>query len=185
VQEQMMFLFARTMSIPSIALRYQNVYGPGQSLKNPYTGILAIFSTQARANEPIYIFEDGKESRDFVYITDVVEATCRAIEAPFQGAEALNVGTGLPVSVSQVVDGVVNYFQSESRVSTSGSFREGDIRHACADTTRLRQVLDFVPACKFAVGIEKFLTWATTQHQLGRDYERSLREMRERGLLHD
>lgn len=185
VQEQMTLLFAQTMNISSIALRYQNVYGPGQSLKNPYTGILAIFSNQARANQPIYIFEDGKESRDFVYITDVVEATCRSIEFPFQGAVALNVGTGVPVSVSQVVDRVASYFQSESQVSMPGSFREGDIRHASADITRLQQVLDFVPACEFALGIDKFLTWATTEDLHQGDYQRSLEEMRERGLLHD
>ena len=181
----MTLLFAQTMNIPSIALRFQNVYGPGQSLKNPYTGILAIFSSQARANEPIYIFEDGKESRDFVYIADAVEATCRSIEVSFQGAAAVNVGTGVPVSVSQVVDGVVSYFQSESEVSMPGSFREGDIRHACADTTRLREVLDFVPPCEFSVGMEKFLGWVTAQDLYRRDYERSLAEMRERGLLHD
>ena len=184
VQEQMTLLFGRTMSIPSIALRFQNVYGPGQSLKNPYTGILAIFSSQARANEPIYIFEDGKESRDFVYIADVVEAICRAIEVPFEGAAAVNVGTGVPVSVSQVVDRIVNYFQSESQVSLPGTFREGDIRHACADTNRLQQMLDFVPMCKFSVGIQKFLEWVTNQDLHQRDYERSLSEMRERGLLH-
>jgi dTDP-L-rhamnose 4-epimerase len=185
IQEQMTLLFARTMGIPSIALRFQNVYGPGQSLKNPYTGILAIFSNQARANEPIYIFEDGKESRDFVYITDAVEATCRSIEVSFQGAAAVNVGTGIPVSVSQVVEGVVSYFQSESVVSLPGSFREGDIRHACAHTSRLQKVLDFVPACEFSAGMEKFLGWVTTQDLYRRDYERSLAEMRERGLLHD
>lgn len=185
VQEQMTLLFGQTMNIPSMALRYQNVYGPGQSLKNPYTGILAIFSTLARANEPIYIFEDGRESRDFVYIADVVEATCRSIEFSFQGAIALNVGTGIPVSVSQVVDGVVNYFQSESCISKPGSFREGDIRHACAETTCLRQVLDFTPTYEFAVGLKKFLDWATTQDMHQRTYERSLSEMRERGLLHD
>jgi len=84
-----------------------------------------------------------------------------------------------------VVDGVVNYFQSESHVSMPGSFREGDIRHASADITRLQQVLDFVPACEFALGIEKFLTWVTTEDLQQRDYERSLEEMRERGLLHD
>jgi dTDP-L-rhamnose 4-epimerase len=185
VQEQMTLLFAQTMGIPSIALRYQNVYGPGQSLKNPYTGILAIFSNQARANEPIYIFEDGKESRDFVYITDVVDATCRAVEIPFEGAGVLNVGTGTPVSVSQVVDEIVNYFRSESNVSISGSFREGDIRHACADITRLRNVLDFVPACEFTVGIRKFLAWALSQDLQPSAYELSLAEMRQRGLLHD
>ena len=185
MQEQMTLLFAQTMNIPSIALRYQNVYGPGQSLKNPYTGILAIFSNQARADEPIYIFEDGAESRDFVYIADVVEATCRSLEAPFEGAESINVGTGAPVSVSQVVARIVEYFQSRSLVFKPGSFREGDIRHACADTSRSQELLDFVPACDFAVGIERFLAWTVTQDLHQRDYERSLAEMRQRGMLHD
>lgn len=185
VQEQMTLLFADTMGIPSIALRYQNVYGPGQSLKNPYTGILAIFSNQARANEPIYIFEDGKESRDFVFIDDVVEATCRSIELSFEGSVALNVGTGIPISVSRVVSSIMNYFQSESQVSMPGSFREGDIRHACADTSRLQQVLNFVPACEFSTGIGKFLAWSVTQDMHQGMYERSLTEMKERGLLHE
>jgi dTDP-L-rhamnose 4-epimerase len=96
----------------------------------------------------------------------------------------VNVGTGVPVSVSQVVDEITNYFQSESQVSLPGSFREGDIRHACADTTRLQQMLDFVPICKFSAGIQKFLEWVTNQDLYQRDYERSLAEMRERGLLH-
>lgn len=185
VQEQVTLLFARTMRIPSIALRYQNVYGPGQSLKNPYTGILAIFSNQARSDEPIYIFEDGKESRDFVFIDDVVEATCRSIEFPFDGAVALNVGTGIPVTVSEVVDRIVSFFKSNSKVSMPGSFREGDIRHGCADTTRLQQVLGFVPRCEFGSGIDRFLTWVTTQDLHQRTYERSLVEMKERGLLHE
>lgn len=99
VQEQMILMYAATLGINGFALRYQNVYGPGQSLKNPYTGILAIFSNQARANEPIYIFEDGEESRDFIYIEDVVEVTARCVEAPAQPPIALNVGTGRAVTV--------------------------------------------------------------------------------------
>jgi dTDP-L-rhamnose 4-epimerase len=185
VQEQMTLLFGQTLGISSIALRYQNVYGPGQSLKNPYTGILAIFSNQARANEPIYVFEDGRESRDFVYVADVVETTCRSIECSLQGSVALNVGTGSPVSVTQVVEEVVKYFQSRSRVSMPGTFREGDIRHAFADTQLLKQVLNFVPACEFAVGIQTFLGWATTQDVHQRAYERSIAEMRERGVLYE
>jgi dTDP-L-rhamnose 4-epimerase len=183
VQEQMTLLFGKTLDIPSFALRYQNVYGPGQSLKNPYTGILAIFSNQARANEPINIFEDGQESRDFVYIDDVVEATCRAIECPAPACAAVNVGTGVPVSVSHVVEQIVSYFGSESSVSISGNFREGDIRHNCADTTYLKQVLNFVPEQGFDEGIKYFLEWVTTQDLSHRSYERSLAELRERGLL--
>jgi dTDP-L-rhamnose 4-epimerase len=185
VQEQMVLMYAATLGINGFALRYQNVYGPGQSLKNPYTGILAIFSNQARANEPIYIFEDGKESRDFVYVDDVVEATVRCIEAPSQAPIVLNVGTGRPVSVLEVVRHITGYFSSSSEVSVTGAFREGDIRHNCASVEMLQRALGFFPRMQFAEGLDKFLDWASQQPLENAGYERSLSEMRERGLMHD
>jgi dTDP-L-rhamnose 4-epimerase len=184
VQEQMVLMYAKTLGINGFGLRYQNVYGPGQSLKNPYTGILAIFSNQARANEPIYIFEDGKESRDFVHVDDVVEATVRSIQAPAQDPIAVNVGTGLAVSVHQVVSQLLAFFQSQSQVSVTGAFREGDIRHNCSDIGRLKQVLGFEPKWTFEDGLKDFLRWAASQALGAREYEHSLAEMRSKGLMH-
>jgi dTDP-L-rhamnose 4-epimerase len=184
VQEQMVLLYAATLGVNGFGLRYQNVYGPGQSLKNPYTGILAIFSNLARANEPIYVFEDGQESRDFVYIDDVVETTFRCIEAPTQKPVALNVGTGVPVTVTEVVKHIIAYFSSSSEVMATGAFRVGDIRHNCASVDRLRATLNYVPSWTFEDGLRKFLVWAEGQ-QVGRNtYEQSLAEMREKGLMH-
>jgi dTDP-L-rhamnose 4-epimerase len=142
VQEHMLLMYAATLGINGFGLRYQNVYGPGQSLQNPYTCILAIFSNPARANEPTYIFEDGKESRDFVYVDHVVEATVRAVETPPQEPVSLTVGTGVPVTVDEVVMHNLAYFSSSSRVTITGAFREGDIRHNCADTVKMRTTLD-------------------------------------------
>jgi dTDP-L-rhamnose 4-epimerase len=184
VQEQMILMYAATLGVNGFALRYQNVYGPGQSLRNPYTGILAIFSNQARANEPIYIFEDGNESRDFVYIDDVVEVTARCVEAPHRPPTVLNVGTGRAVTVEQVVQAIVGYFASQSVVNVTGAFREGDIRHNCADGTRLQRTLNYLPKCKFEDGIRKFLDWASQQEPAHQLYEGSLLEMRQKGLLH-
>jgi dTDP-L-rhamnose 4-epimerase len=184
VQEQMVLMYASTLGINGFALRYQNVYGPGQSLKNPYTGILAIFSNQARANEPIYIFEDGLESRDFVYVDDVVEATMRCVEAPAQKPVALNVGTGIPVTVTDVVQHIVAYFSSSSVVKVTGAFREGDIRHNCASVEKLRATLDFVPRRRFEEGLRAFLVWTEGQRLEERHYEQSLAEMRKMGLMH-
>ncbi len=184
VQEQMVLMYAATMGINGFALRYQNVYGPGQSLKNPYTGILAIFSNQARAHEPIYIFEDGQESRDFVYVDDVVRATMLAIEAAPQRPTALNVGTGVAISVAEVVRHIVGYFASRSEVTVTGAFREGDIRHNCAAVDRLQATLGFVPGIRFEDGLREFLGWAGEQRLEGRSYESSLAELRERGLMH-
>jgi dTDP-L-rhamnose 4-epimerase len=184
VQEQMVLMFAKTLGISAFALRYQNVYGPGQSLKNPYTGILAIFSNQARANQPIYIFEDGNESRDFIYIDDVVEATHRCIHPDAVGVESLNIGSGQKTTVSEVVREVVEFFDSTSPVSISGAFREGDIRHNTADLTKVRQVLEFEPQWKFREGVRHFLSWAVSQEASANKYEESLKEMLKRGLMH-
>lgn len=184
VQEQMALMYAATLGINGFALRYQNVYGPGQSLKNPYTGILAIFSNQARAGEPIYIFEDGQESRDFIYVDDVVDATLRCVEAPAQKPIALNVGTGIPVTVADVVKQIVAYFSSRSQVAVTGAFREGDIRHNCADVEKLRATLGFVSAWQFEDGLREFLAWAEGQRLEARNYEQSLSEMRKMGLMH-
>jgi dTDP-L-rhamnose 4-epimerase len=184
VQEQMVLMYAATLGINGFALRYQNVYGPGQSLKNPYTGILAIFSNQARANEPIFVFEDGQESRDFVYVDDVVEATVRCVSAPAQMPVCLNVGTGTPVSVAEVVEHTVRYFSSSSKVTVTGAFREGDIRHNCASVEKLQATLGFAPGWKFEDGLHSFLGWASGQRLEELSYEKSLVEMRERGLMH-
>lgn len=102
IQEQAILMHARTNRLNAFALRYQNVYGPGQSLKNPYTGILAVFSNLARQGKPIDVYEDGLESRDFVYIDDVAEATVRSVmyDGPFVGA--LNVGTGEALSLIHI-----------------------------------------------------------------------------------
>ena len=184
MQEQMTLLFARTCGLSGYALRYQNVYGPGQSLRNPYTGILAIFSNQARAGEPIYIFEDGHESRDFVYIEDIIEATWKCIHPETVGVDALNVGSGVKTTVQEVVAEIVRFFGSASDVSVTGAFRLGDIRHNVADLTRARMQLGFEPRWAFVDGIREFLTWAQTQEGQAGGYAKSLEEMRSRGLMH-
>ncbi len=185
VQEQMCLLWGKTLGFSTIALRYQNVYGPGQSLRNPYTGILAIFSNQARANKPIYIFEDGKESRDFVYVQDVADATLGAVFHEGTECIALNVGSGIPTSVCEVVEAIIHFFESNSPVSINGGFRQGDIRHCFADLKRAREVLGFAPKWSFRKGIAAFLEWAETQQAEHSSYVPSLLEMKERGLYHE
>lgn len=184
VQEQMTLIFGRTCGLSAFALRYQNVYGPGQSLKNPYTGILAIFSNQARAGKPIYIFEDGEESRDFVYIADVVEATYLCLATSVAGVKPLNVGSGIRTTVREVVEEITRFFESSSIVTVTGSFRLGDIRHNVADLTRIREQLGFEPRWSFADGILEFLAWAQSQDAQVGEYERSLAELTAKGLMY-
>ena len=127
IQEQMIFVACKSLGISAVALRYQNVYGPGQSLSNPYTGILSIFSTRILNNNPINIFEDGKESRDFVFINDVVNATVLAIQDKKLKSCSLNVGSGVSTTVQTVADSLKKLFQSDVEINVSGNYRLGDI----------------------------------------------------------
>ena len=186
VQEQMTLLFGEVFGIPSFALRYQNVYGPGQSLKNPYTGILAIFSNLARVGADINVFEDDEESRDFVYvyIDDVVRATVACVNSPEKCSYAVNVGSNERTSVMQVAQAVNRYFGGRSKVQVTGAFRDGDIRHGMADLERARALLGYEPRVKFEDGLLSFLAWAEESEPELSGYERSIEEMKDRGLLH-
>lgn len=185
-QEQVILNLCEALSIPTVALRYQNVYGPGQSLKNPYTGILSIFSQLMLQGQPINVFEDGLPTRDFVYVDDIVEYNCRAGEVELAGVHVCNVGTGERQSLIQVVEALAAAYGCEPVFSVSGQFRVGDIRHAAADTARLFQALGSHRFTTFAEGIAQFAGWVRKQ-DVERDmqggYVRSLDEMAATGLL--
>lgn len=188
VQEQMIILATQLKNINGYALRYQNVYGPGQSLKNPYTGILSIFTRLALQNEEINIFEDGLESRDFVYINDVVAATISCLKLEKNGQHILNVGSGVPVNVFEVAQEIVSYLKSKSEIKISGAFREGDIRHNFADLTLIKEVVGFKPEWSFKEGLHSFIDWALKQNDIPKDttdYRKSLGELKEKGLLNE
>ena len=183
MQEALILTVAPTIGIEPVSLRYQNVYGPGQSLKNPYTGILSIFSTLIRQGKEINIFEDGLESRDFVYIDDVVEATFLAAVRPDAAGGVFNVGSGVATTVNEVVEALFAAFGTEVPTRVSGNYRLGDIRHNVADTTRLREILGYSPAVGFRDGVARFVEWVLTEPIEGDSYQRSLDEMAERNLL--
>ncbi|MDQ4215386.1 NAD-dependent epimerase/dehydratase family protein [Microbacterium sp. ASV81] len=182
-QEALIMTTAPALGIESVSLRYQNVYGPGQSLKNPYTGILSIFSTLIRENKAINLFEDGEESRDFVYIDDVVDATFRACFCADANGAIINVGSGVATTVSEVVATLFIAFGTTVPVSISGNFRLGDIRHNVADVNRARDVLGFVAQVPFTEGIQRFVEWVRSEPLEEDSYAQSLAEMAERKLL--
>ena len=176
-QEKSKLLLAKNKGINGFALRYQNVYGPGQSLKNPYTGILAIFSTLARQNLPINIFEDGKESRDFIYIDDVVESTVRCLEYKDFFIGSLNVGFGKSEAVLNVANKIKSYYGSKSEITVTGDYRKGDIRHNVADITQLKKLLNFTPLVSFDEGLLFFLSWVDKQPIYELPYVKSIKEL--------
>lgn len=179
-QEELSILVGESIGLPVIAFRFQNVYGPGQSLKNPYTGILSIFSTQIKNGNNINIFEDGKESRDFVYIDDVVDAVILGINSSASGV--FNVGSGELTDVMTVAKTLADKYRSNVDIKISGNYRLGDIRSNIANLTNIRQQLAYEPKVNFVQGISQFVDWVESQEIEEDRYEKSIKEMKEKGL---
>lgn len=182
VQGQLVHMVCQSLGIESVSFRYQNVYGPGQSLSNPYTGILSIFSTRIKNGNGINIFEDGLETRDFVYIDDIADATILGLTVPEISGEAFNIGTGVATDVLTVAKTLIKHYGIEVPLTVSGNYRLGDIRHNYADITKARRLLGFEPKWSFDRGIEQFCRWVDKQPVQKDNYEKSIEEMKEKGL---
>lgn len=182
VQEQLIMTVCPSIGIEPVAFRYQNVYGPGQSLTNPYTGILSIFSTRIKNNNSINIFEDGQESRDFVFIDDVVTATCLGIESENANGHVFNVGSGVATSVLTVAETLMNEYGIKVPLQITRNFRLGDIRHNYADLSKIEKLLTYRPNVDFVSGIKKFVAWVNEQEVQTDRYLESIEELKQRGL---
>ena len=183
VQGQLVHLICKNIGIESVSFRYQNVYGPGQSLSNPYTGILSIFSTRIKNHKDINIFEDGKETRDFVYIDDVVDATIAGMEVPEANGHVFNIGTGVATDVLTVAQTLCKHYGIDVPLKVTGNYRLGDIRHNYADISLAKQILGFEPKWAFDSGIKQFTDWVNCQELNNDNYEASLLEMKKKGLF--
>lgn len=182
-QEQYLNIGCASIGVPVVIFRYQNVYGPGQSLKNPYTGILSIFSTQIKNGKGINVFEDGNESRDFVFIDDVVEATILGLEKPGANNQVFNVGSGVATSVLAVANSLAAAYKLPVDVSITGNYRIGDIRHNYADLTKIKSALGFAPKVNFETGLGLFAAWVNQQQIETDNYQKSIAEMASKGLI--
>jgi dTDP-L-rhamnose 4-epimerase len=182
-QEQMVMTVCPALGISPVALRYQNVYGPGQSLRNPYTGILSIFSTRILNGNPLDIFEDGKESRDFVFIDDAVEATCLALFRAEAAGQVFGIGSGVATDVLTVASTLLRHLGRKSPIKVTGAFRVGDIRHNFADLSKARRLLGFEPRIDFDNGIARFASWVNIQEVATDRYEQSIKELVAKGLF--
>jgi len=182
-QEQMLRLIGKTLNVDTVVLRYQNVYGPGQSLSNPYTGILSIFSTRILNGNNIDIYEDGLESRDFVYIDDVVEATVTVLKSKKSKNQIFNIGSGEAVSVISLAKQLKELYMSNIDINITNKFRLGDIRHNYADISKINSTLKFSNKYLLADGLKKFIEWVKNQ-ELSRDnYLDSYNELEQKGLI--
>ncbi|MFL9835715.1 NAD-dependent epimerase/dehydratase family protein [Chryseobacterium terrae] len=181
-QEQLVLTVCKSLNIAAVGYRYQNVYGPGQSLSNPYTGILSIFSTRIKNGNEINIFEDGKETRDFVFIEDIAHATILGLEKDEANDNVYNVGTGIATDVVTVTNTLAKYYDLKVPIQISGNYRLGDIRHNFADISKIKSDLGFEPQWSFEKGIETFTKWVNEQETPEDKYDQSIEEMKTKGL---
>ena len=181
-QELLLASAGEALGVEAAILRFQNVYGEGQSLQNPYTGIISIFFNRARQGLGLPIYEDGRETRDFVHVDDVVAALLAAARRELPPGAVCNVGSGVATAVAGLAHGLLVAAGLEVEVEVTGQFRVGDIRHNFADIARARELLDFVPQVSLEAGLARFCAWAATQPVYGDRLDQATAELRRKGL---
>ena len=162
-QEQFCLAVGRSYGIPAVALRYFNVYGTRQALSNPYTGVCAIFSARLlNKNRPL-IFEDGEQTRDFVHVSDIVQANLLALETDRADYQAINVGTGRSTSIRTVSRLLAEGLGLDLEPEIVSKYREGDIRHCVSDISKAKSLLGYEPQVTLERGIPELLSWVRAQ----------------------
>jgi dTDP-L-rhamnose 4-epimerase len=182
-QEKMLETMCPALDIGYTIFRLQNVYGVGQSLRNPYTGILSIFSSLLLENRPVNIFEDGKESRDFIHVSDVAAAIIQSLECPETNGQVINLGSGVGTDVLTVTRMLKEIYGSKSSIKVTGDFRIGDIAYNVADIGRAQRLLGFKHHVGLRQGMESFCAWVAGQKCDSSGYENSLDEMKRAGMF--
>ena len=164
--EEMALAFGQAYDVPAVALRFFNIYGSRQALTNPYTGVAAIFCGRMLSGETPVIYEDGLQLRDFVHVSDIVQACCLALSRSGADHQVLNVGTGRPISVRQVGELLARELGWTGGFEVRHKFRAGDIRHCFADISRIQTLLGYVPQYQFEDGVAELVAWVADQHGL-------------------
>jgi dTDP-L-rhamnose 4-epimerase len=181
-QERLCLTIGRAYDIPTVALRFFNVYGTRQALSNPYTGVLAIFAARYLNGRPPLVNEDGLQRRDFVSVYDVARACVRALEVPAAAGGVFNVGSGTSFTIREVADRLARVLGKEHvRPEITGKYRMGDIRHCFADIGLARRVLGYEPAVAFDEGLLELAEWLAGQVACDR-VDRAAAELQARGL---
>lgn len=180
-QEEMCLTIGRAYGLPTVALRYFNVYGPRQSLNNPYTGVAAIFASRIKNDNPPLIFEDGLQSRDFINIEDIVRANRLVMEKSEANYEVFNVGTGKPSAILDIANLMLKLYGKGLKPEVVNKYRTGDIRHCYADISKIKK-LGFEPRVDLEQGMKELIAWGIAIEAEDRT-EQAQRELRERGLV--
>lgn len=180
--EETFLVAGRAYKLPTVALRYFNIYGSRQALSNPYTGVAAIFCSRFLNNKPPIVFEDGEQSRDFTHVSDIVQANLLVLENEAADYEAFNVGTGSPMTIRQVGNLLRDHLAPQLELEIVGKFRAGDIRHCYADISKIQQRLGYQPRVTFKDGLSKLIEWVKTQ-QAEDHVDKAKEQLNERKLI--
>lgn len=181
-QERLCLMIGRAYSIPTVALRFFNAYGPRQALSNPYTGVLAIFASRLLNNNPPAIFEDGLQQRDFVSVHDIARACRQALETPEAAGEVFNIGSGQPRTVREIAAKLAKVVGKENiQPEILGRYRVGDIRHCYADISKAQRILGYAPEVQLEDGLVELSSWLASQAPVDRVAQASA-ELSARGL---
>jgi dTDP-L-rhamnose 4-epimerase len=179
--EEMCLVTGAAYGIPTVGLRFFNVYGPGQALSNPYTGVAAIFASRLLNGKPPVIFEDGRQSRDFTHVSDIVRGILLSLESDAAAGHAVNLGTGRPTTVDQVAQVLAERMGLDIEPERNEQYRAGDIRHCFADPTRARDLLGFEAKTDFSAGMAELAGWLQDQEADDR-VDQATSELAVRGL---
>jgi dTDP-L-rhamnose 4-epimerase len=181
-QEQLCLSVGWAYDLPTVALRYFNVYGPRQALSNPYTGIAAIFGGRLLNRQRPLIFEDGHQTRDFTHVSDIIQANLKAMDSERANFQSINVGTGRPTSVLQMAHLLAEGLGVDVEPEVVGRYRTGDIRHCVADVSLAQDLLGYQPTVTVEQGVAELLTWVREQHAVD-SVAQATSELDARGLV--
>jgi dTDP-L-rhamnose 4-epimerase len=162
----MALAFGYAYNVPSVALRFFNIYGSRQALSNPYTGVAAIFCGRMLEGQAPLIYEDGRQMRDFVHVSDIVQGCLLAMSSPAADYQVLNVGSGRPISILDLYSILASALGFELPPVITNQFRAGDIRHCYADLSRIQALLGYSPSVAFEDGVAELISWVSEQRGL-------------------
>ena len=181
-QEELAMFLGKLYNFPVVLLKCFNVFGPRQSLSNPYTGVSAIFMSRVKNGNPPSIYEDGLQTRDFIYVGDVVRANLLAMEKPEADFQIFNIGSESPVTIKALAEEICRLYGKPPEYEVNNKFRKGDIRHCIADISKIKKLLGWQPQISFKKGLEEIHKWAQTQESRD-DFEKADKELKEKGLV--
>lgn len=181
-QKDLLLLVGNLYKIPTVAIRFFNVYGPRQSLSNPYTGVTAIFISRIKNNKPAIVYEDGNQTRDFLSVHDAVDVLIRAMERKSLDYKLINIGSGKPTPIKEVGAIIAKLLGRSNLLKISYKFRKNDVMHCYADISKAKRLLNFKPKITLKRGLEELVKWSLNE-KAEDSFEKAERLLKGKGII--